>query len=100
VVSLARTKLYTTPFGNISIHHLQPDFFFDFETVNQIKMASPEKALIDTLYLTPAKSNLFKSLPELELPKSFNLKKTQEIIKKIPSQRIRSLVQNRLEKIL
>jgi predicted transcriptional regulator of viral defense system len=99
-VSLARTHQYKTPFGTISIHHLQPDFFFDFEVINQVKIASPEKALLDVFYLTPTKSNLFKSLPELELPKSFDYKKTNTIINNINSPRIKTLVIKRFEKLL
>lgn len=38
-------------------------------------MATPEKALIDFLYLSPARSNLFRVLPELELPRDFSAKK-------------------------
>lgn len=99
-VSLARTKRYVTKFGTFSIHHIQPDFFFEYETVKNIKMASPEKAFIDTLYLTPAKSKLFKSLPEIEFPTSFNFKKVKTIIKKISSLRMRTLVEKRLSELL
>jgi len=99
-VSLARTRQYSTKFGTISIHHLQPDFFFGFEIIGQVKMATPEKALIDVLYLTPAKSKLFKSLPEIEFPASFNRKKAEAIINQIKSSRIKTLVQNRLELLL
>ncbi len=97
--SLARTKKYTTPFATISIHHIQPDFFFGFEMAGQIKMATPEKALIDTFYLTAARSRLFKKLPEIELPKTFDFKKAAAIIKKIKSQRTRTLVEARLDEI-
>jgi predicted transcriptional regulator of viral defense system len=99
-VSLARTHQYTTNFGNFSIHHLQPDFFFGFDMVGQIKIATPEKALIDILYLTPARSKLFKTLPEIEFPSSFSQKKVKEIINKIPSERIKTVVQTRLEALL
>lgn len=99
-VSLARTHQYATPFGNISIHHLQPDFFFGFEMMGQIKIATPEKALIDLLYLTPAKSKLFKTLPEVELPASFSRKKAYAIINKITSLRTKTLVQRRLDVLL
>ena len=44
-VSLARTKQYTTQLATISIHHLHPDFFFG-EWRKEIKMATPEKALM------------------------------------------------------
>ncbi len=99
-VSLARTRVYKTRFGNVSIHHLQPDFFFDYEIIGQINIATPEKALIDVLYLTSAKSRLFKTLPELEFPKMFNFKKANEIIKKISSGRIRAIVKRRLEELM
>lgn len=96
-VSLSRTHQYRTYFGNISIHHIQPNFFFDFETVDHIKIATKEKALIDTLYLTPAKSKLFKTLPEIELPSSLNFKKISLIIDKIASPRTRTLVEKRFK---
>ena len=99
-VSLARTQRYKTSLGEISIHHLQPKFFFGFELINQIKIATPEKALIDVLYLTPASSNLFKTLPEVEFPESFSQQKAMAIINKIPSKRIKTIVRERLETLL
>lgn len=99
-LSLARTYLYKNFFGNISIHHIQPDFFFGYEMFGQVKIASPEKALIDVLYLTHAKSRLFKTLPEIEFPKSFSRKKANAIINKINLPRIKTLVKNRLDELL
>ncbi len=98
--SLARTHQYATSFGNISIHHLQADFFFGFESIDKIKLATPEKALIDIFYLTPAKSNLFKTLPEIELLPSFSQKKANAIINKITSSRIKTLAKRRLATLL
>jgi predicted transcriptional regulator of viral defense system len=98
--SLARTKKYTTPLATVSIHHIQADFFFGFEMQGHIKMATPEKALIDTFYLTAARSRLFKTLPEIELPKTFNIKKAISIIEQIKSPRTRTLVETRLNKLL
>lgn len=97
--SLSRTKKYTTPLATISIHHIQPDFFFDFEMIGQVKIASPEKALIDTFYLSAARSRLFTKLPEIELPKSFDFKKADKIIKIIKSRRTRTLVETRLSEL-
>jgi predicted transcriptional regulator of viral defense system len=94
-VTIARTRIYKTPVGVISAHHIQPDFFFDFGMTGEIKIATPEKALIDLLYLTPSKSKLFKTLPELEIPSTFNHKKANKIIEKIPSIRRRTLVMER-----
>jgi predicted transcriptional regulator of viral defense system len=98
VVSLARTRLIKTSLADISVHHIIPEFFCDYEidTKSQVKMASPEKALLDIFYLKPAKSLWFKSLPELEIPKTFNVKKAFELIKTIPSKARRTLVEETL----
>ena len=95
--SLARTNRYITHFGVVSIHHLQADFFFGFERVGPVKIATPEKALIDILYLSPAKSLLFKALPEIELPLLFNREKAHAMAEKITSLRTRAIVQEKLE---
>ncbi len=65
-----------------------------------VKMATPEKALLDTFYLYRARSGWFKKLPELSIPSSFNRQDASDIIKKIPSLRAKTMVQKNLEKIL
>lgn len=103
-VSLARTRRYRTPVGVISIHHLNPDFFSDYSLVHNnntpIKIATPEKALLDLFYLTHAKSHLFKRLPELELPKDFDVKKAYKIIRKIKSVRQQTIISKKLDGFL
>ncbi len=97
--SLARTRQYKTPVARISIHHIQPDFFFGFEPLShsKIKMATPEKALLDFLYLSSVRSFLFKRLPELEIPHGFKSKAAFKMIEKISSQRMRTLVREKLQ---
>ncbi|NOR11863.1 MAG: hypothetical protein GQ545_01265 [Candidatus Aminicenantes bacterium] len=101
-VSISRTKRYETPLGVVSIHHVNPSFFFGFESMGRgiAKMATPEKALIDFLYLSPAKSNLFRALPELEFPKSFSAKKVHKIIGRIRSARRNKLVKRLFEELM
>lgn len=101
-VSLARTRTYKTPLATISIHHIQPSFFFGYHEINHglLKIATPEKALLDIFYLSQAKSNLFRSLPEIELPKNFNLSVIKKMIDKITSVRKKTLVKHRLEKLI
>lgn len=101
-VSLARTKQYNTSFGYISIHHINVDFFFGFDIIDgtYIKIASPEKALLDFLYLYPARSILFKSLPEIEITKKFNKQKALGMLKKIKLISRRNMVKTRLINIL
>lgn len=96
-VSLARTKVYQTPIANISIHHIQPSFFTDFTAVSGnelIKIATPEKALIDTFYLSQGKSRLFRTLPEVELPSNFKISAAIEIINNIGSPKRKTVVAN------
>lgn len=101
-VSISRTRKIDTSLGTISIHRIEPEFFGGFEVVGaaNIKMACQEKALLDILYLSTARSLLFKRLPEIEIPKNFNTRKCITMINKISSQRLKTIVTNSLEKIL
>ncbi|MFH0881234.1 MAG: hypothetical protein V2A34_16095 [Lentisphaerota bacterium] len=63
-------------------------------------MATPEKALLDVLYLSPAKSRLFAALPELEFPKKINMRRLRQMMEKIASRRLQTLVGSRLESLL
>lgn len=102
VVSPTRTRRIRTPLATISVHQIAPEFFFGYEVDPDtlVKMATPEKALIDIFYLKPAKSLWFKTLPEVEIPKTFNSKKAFEMINKISSPSRRSLVETSLRSIL
>lgn len=101
-VSLARTRGFRTPLGAVSVHHVDPSFFFGFESVGDrgARMAVPEKALLDVLYLSPAKTRLFRVLPELELPKGFSITRARGMIRRIRSSRRRNLVTRLFEAIL
>jgi len=101
-VSLARTRRFATPLGTVSIHHVQPAFFFGYEDAGPSggRLATPEKALIDFLYLMPARSKLFRALPELEWPGRFNLRRARSIVKRIESARRRTLVARKLEELV
>ena len=101
-VSLARTRRYITPVGVISIHHVAPDFFFGFETLgeNTIRMARPEKALLDVYYLAPTRTRLFCSLPEVERPIRFDVKMAWSMIARIPFPARRNMVAERFKQWL
>ena len=101
-VSLARTRRFTTPLGTVSIHHVAPEFFFGFEDAGSRggRLATPEKALVDFLYLAPARSKLFRALPELELPARFSRRRARAIVARIGSVRRRAMVARALEGIV
>jgi predicted transcriptional regulator of viral defense system len=94
-ISLSRTRTYQTVISNVSIHHVQPAFFFGYQNINNndlLRIATPEKALIDIFYLSQAKTRLFVTLPEVELPDNFKLSVANGIIDKISSIRKKTLV--------
>jgi predicted transcriptional regulator of viral defense system len=101
-VSLARTRRFSTPLGTVSVHHVQPAFFFGFTDEGRSggRLATPEKALVDFLYLTPARSQLFRALPELEWPHRFSIRVARSIVKRIDSVSRRTLVGRKLEELL
>jgi predicted transcriptional regulator of viral defense system len=101
-VSLARTRRFTTPLGTVSIHHVDPGFFFGFEHAGSSggRLATPEKALVDFLYLAPARSRLFRALPELELPARFSPRRARLIVARIGSARRRAMVSHALDAIV
>jgi predicted transcriptional regulator of viral defense system len=101
-VSLARARRFGTPLGDVSIHHVAPGFFFGFADASGqgVLMASPEKALVDFLYLSPARSMLFRALPELELPRGFSGRRAYAMTNRIESSRRRKMVAQLLERVL
>ena len=101
-VSLARTRRYRTPLGTVSVHHIPDRLFFGYEMCGNgaFGMATPEKALMDFLYLGSAKSRLFAALPEFTLPPGFSRKRLETMIAKIPDPKRRSYVQSRLTRLL
>jgi len=101
-VSLARTRIFKTSLGTFSIHHITPSFFFGYESIGKygIKMAIPEKALLDFLYLGPAKSKLFRSLPELELPRKFDVRVVRQMIRRISFPGRRTLLGKRFQELI
>lgn len=54
-ISSGNTAKYQTPFGEFSYNHLKPSLFFGYRLIrindSTIKMADPEKALLDFIYL-------------------------------------------------
>lgn len=101
LVSLARSAHVETALGAYSVHHVQPSFFDGFDVLDSgIKLASPEKALVDFLYLSPTRGRLFASLPEVELSRRFRRSVARDWGRRVPSRRLRTIVARRLEEVL
>ena len=102
VASLARTRRVATSIATYSIHRLAPEFFggYGTDSDHDVKLATPEKALLDVFYLAAARSRLFARLPELELPSTFSVRKCRRWIAKIPAEYRRNMVARRLDAAL
>ena len=102
VVTLAttsHTKLIRTKLGAFSFHQLTPKFFDGFnwyKGAGKFLIAEPEKALVDSLYLSACKKKQFGNFPEIFFPKSFSFKKVKRWAMRIPDPKIRSHVLKRI----
>lgn len=100
VASLDRTRRITTKVGTYSIHHLAPELFDGFDGSEEIGyLATPEKALFDTVYLRAPRGGQIL-LPELELPAGFQEEKLAEWASRVARPRLRTLVSRGLAKAL
>ncbi len=100
-VSLAPTRRVHTSVAVFSLHRLAPAFFGGFETTaGGVRLATPEKALLDLLYLAPARSRLFAALPEIEIPEAFDREKARYWVARIAAGPRRKMVERRLEALL
>ncbi|MEA2015910.1 MAG: hypothetical protein U9O59_04305 [Actinomycetota bacterium] len=102
LASTIHTKKINTKLGAFSIHRIPPSFFDGFDWYRgdgSFLIAEPEKALIDSLYLSTRKKKQFGYFPELYFPESFNLEKAANWVEKIYDLRIRSSVKKKLKDI-
>jgi len=102
LASTAHTKKIVTGIGAFSIHRITPLFFKGFgwyKGTGSFLIAEPEKALVDSLYLSACKKKQFGHFPELHFPASFSIKKINKWIKEIPDARIGSYVKRNIPEI-
>jgi predicted transcriptional regulator of viral defense system len=103
LASTVHTKKIHTKIGTFSIHSISPLFFDGFDWYKKegsFLIAEPEKALIDSIYLSTRKKKQFGYFPELYFSKSFSFTKASKWVDKIPEKRIRSSVEKKLAKII
>jgi len=98
-VTLSRPRRVQTPLGTISFHRMPPELFKGFELAagTDAKIAIPEKALFDTLYLGPARSRLFARLPELTIPRRFRWTLLQQYTSLVKSGSRRAFLSARIQ---
>lgn len=100
LASTAHTSTLRTKAGVFSVHQISPAFFDGFDWyrgTGHFLIAEPEKALIDSLYLSSRKKKQFNSFPELEFPPEFSFRKAIRWAGRIPEKKIRFYVLKKLK---
>ena len=100
VASLHQTETIDTAIGKYSIHQLAPAVFGGYTGSEEAGyVATPEKALFDTIYLrAPQGGRVF--LPELTLPKNFDDHQLNDWVDRVARPGLRTLVSRGLESTL
>ena len=94
------TRMKRTPVGVYSFHRMHPSFFRGFDWYrggSTFLIATPEKALVDSLYLSSRKGKRFGFFPEMDLSAGFSFRRANEWVRVIPDERIRKFVGERLK---
>lgn len=87
-----------TPVGVYQFHQLQPELLGGHEpgdAYGRFELATPTKALFDTLYISARRGRQFSRLPELELPRSVTDRDMQRWLNRIESVPLRTAVADR-----
>ena len=99
LASTAHTTTIRTKAGTFSVHQIDPVIFDGFDWYKgegSFLIAEPEKALVDSLYLSSRKKNQFGHFPELHFPMEFSFKKADQWVKRIREEKIRLHVSKKL----
>lgn len=102
LASTAHSRTIRTTVGVFYVHRISPSFFTGFDWYKgsgSFLIAGPEKALVDSLYISAYKNKQFGHFPELNFPSAFSFKKVNAWIAKIPSKTARIYVNKRLKEI-
>ncbi len=103
LASTSHSRTIRTKIGIFSIHQITPSLFDGFNWYKgegNFLIAEPEKALIDSLYLSGRKKKQFGHFPELHIPEEFSYKKAAQWAKRIREEKIRMYVLKKLNNIL
>jgi predicted transcriptional regulator of viral defense system len=92
VASLDRTRHLTTTIGAYSIHHIAPELFDGYRGSEASGyLATPEKALFDTVYVRAARGTR-PFFPELSTPENFDETQLAGWTHRVATPRLRTLV--------
>jgi predicted transcriptional regulator of viral defense system len=97
-VTPGRPRRLRTPVATISFHRMPPELFkgFELSSASDAKIATPEKALFDLIYLAPGRSRVFSKLPELTIPRRFQWRRLKEYTELVKSSGRRAFITERI----
>ena len=100
-VTPGRPRRLRTPMASISFHRMPPELFkgFELSSSSDAKIAIPEKALFDLIYLAPGRSRVFSKLPELTIPRRFQWQRLKEYTELVKSSGRRAFIAERIKSI-
>lgn len=100
-VTPGRPRRLRTPVATVSFHRMPIDLFTGFElsSTSDAKIATPEKALFDLIYLAPGRSRVFSTLPELTIPRRFQWQRLKEYTARVKSSGRRAFITQRIQSI-
>lgn len=102
VMVTAQRRALVTPVARYEFHRIDPAIFggfTDFGTRSTFPLATPAKALFDTLLVSVVRGRRVAFLPEVTFPKSFDFKEMERWIAKIRNPRTRSAVRSKWEQL-
>jgi len=85
-VTTGHTRVRKTSVGTYSYHRIHPHLFAGFDWYGKgqdFLVATPEKALVDSFYLSSRKGKRFGSFPEIDLGAGFSFKRAVEWAERI-----------------
>lgn len=103
VASTGHSRRLDSPVGTFEFLQIKPELMqlgmTWSETQLPFLLATPEKALLDVLYISTRKNRRFSRLPELSLDtKAFDRKKFKALLRQLPlPERLRSAIASRME---
>lgn len=99
-VSMGRAKKVRSAGTTFDVHHMCPALFDGYSgaTGTRAGVATPEKALFDTVYLLASRS-ADMSLPELELPDGFDAGAVWAWVELIEGRRLQTIVSRQLRQL-
>ena len=102
IFTTAQRRALVTPVARYEFHRIDPAIFggfTDFGTRSTFPLATPAKALFDTLLVSVVRGRRVAFLPEVTFPKSFDFKEMERWIAKIRNPRTRSAVRSKWEQL-